>query len=586
MTPPTAANPFRPRSVILLLAIVILAAVFRLVDLSNRPMHCDEAVHAIKFGQLLEDNHYVYDPHEYHGPALNYLTLPVAWVARAGKLTDITETHLRLVPAVFGILLVALTGLLRRELGWPTVLIAALLTAVSPAMVFYSRYYIQEMLFVCFTFGAFIAWIRFLHAAQREDGGQTSPSGGGPKRGRGVWLWPVVLGVCLGLMHASKETCIIAWAAGAAGLLATAGDLLRIGTKRLAIAGLVGLVTAAAVSVLFFSSFGKNPHGIIDSLTAFAGYMGRAGGEGSAGEHVHPWYYYFQLLFWWRPEGAPLWSEAPIALLAMVGLVAGILGKGIGPSADDSHRPPRVSVVRMIAVYTVAITLVYVSIPYKTPWCALGFLHGLILLAGVGGAVLMRIAPGHLLKAAVGCLVIAAAMPLARQAYRASFADYEQPHNPYVYSHTTNDIYPFMERIRAIARAHPDGCQMHIQVICPNDDFWPLPWYLRDFPNVGYFSGEPRAADGRPLRAAPLIITQPKMHDLVVTYNYYRQPPGFRNLIVELPGKENGQRWQFRPFVAITAFVRRDLWLDYQAQDTGNGSTKDERSRGSMPQPF
>ena len=59
------------------------AAWLRLADLGNRPMHCDEAVHAVEFGQLLEDHEYVYDPFEYHGPSLNYFTLPVAWLASA-----------------------------------------------------------------------------------------------------------------------------------------------------------------------------------------------------------------------------------------------------------------------------------------------------------------------------------------------------------------------------------------------------------------------------------------------------------------------------------------------------------------------
>ena len=90
------------------------AAVLRLVDLGNRPMHCDEAVHADKFRLLLEHNEYKYDPYEFHGPTLNYLTWPIAWWSGASRLAKVDETHLRLVPAVFGILLVALVWLLRR----------------------------------------------------------------------------------------------------------------------------------------------------------------------------------------------------------------------------------------------------------------------------------------------------------------------------------------------------------------------------------------------------------------------------------------------------------------------------------------
>ena len=56
-----------------------LACITRLLNLDTRPMHGDEAVHAIKFGSLLEQGSYTYDPDEYHGPTLNYLSLIPAW---------------------------------------------------------------------------------------------------------------------------------------------------------------------------------------------------------------------------------------------------------------------------------------------------------------------------------------------------------------------------------------------------------------------------------------------------------------------------------------------------------------------------
>jgi len=66
---------------------ILLGFALRLPRLASRPMHTDEAVHAIKFGALLEENRYRYDPHEYHGPTLNYFTLIPAWIASAEKLT-------------------------------------------------------------------------------------------------------------------------------------------------------------------------------------------------------------------------------------------------------------------------------------------------------------------------------------------------------------------------------------------------------------------------------------------------------------------------------------------------------------------
>ena len=74
-----------------LLGAVLLAAALRFPDLALRPMHADEAVHADKFGTLLEGRGYAYDPSEYHGPTLYYLTLPSAWLQGATRFVDIDE---------------------------------------------------------------------------------------------------------------------------------------------------------------------------------------------------------------------------------------------------------------------------------------------------------------------------------------------------------------------------------------------------------------------------------------------------------------------------------------------------------------
>src|SRR5512138_2223892 len=91
----------------LLLAVTLLAAALRLPDLAARPMHADEAVHADKLGTLLERGEYAYDPSDYHGPTLYYLTLPSAWIEGARRYVEIDEVTLRVVPALFGIALVA-----------------------------------------------------------------------------------------------------------------------------------------------------------------------------------------------------------------------------------------------------------------------------------------------------------------------------------------------------------------------------------------------------------------------------------------------------------------------------------------------
>ncbi|MHC4735862.1 MAG: glycosyltransferase family 39 protein [Planctomycetota bacterium] len=169
--------------VVLILAATICAVTLRLPQLEQRPMHGDEAIHAFKFGELLEDGFYDYDPYEYHGPTLNYLTLIPAWADRAQKSTDLSETTLRIVPVFFGVLLILLLLLMVDGLGRAGSVCAAVLTAISPAMVYYSRYYIQEMLLVCFTFGVIASGYRYTRSKSIK--------------------WAILAGIFLGLMNAT-----------------------------------------------------------------------------------------------------------------------------------------------------------------------------------------------------------------------------------------------------------------------------------------------------------------------------------------------------------------------------------------------
>ena len=566
--------------------ILAVAAVLRLVDLGNRPMHCDEAVHGVKFGRLLEQGEYTYNPQEYHGPSLNYLTLPVARWVSAERITQVTETHLRLVPAFFGILLVGLPWLVRKELGYAEAAFAAALTAVSPAMVFYSRYYIQEMLLVCFTFASMVAlWRcggRFHVIGRREEPlAHSSPPPGRDAPSPKAVAWhaklrhaaaPVTLGACIGMMHASKETFVIplfAMILAATLTIAGRGTLSglflpnghRINGWKIV---LTPFCVAVGVSVLFHSSFLTHPRGVADSLATYFHYFVRASGEGSAGLHAYPCYHYFRLLFWWQTGDGPLWTEASIGVLAAVGLIASILGKGIPPN--------RVATVRFLSVYTVALTLVYSALSYKTPWCALGFLHGMILLAGVGMAVLVRVVPGWPLKFLIAAALSVAVVHLGWQAHRASFVDFEDVNNPYVYAHTTSDVPRLARQLRRFADFQGHAPSMHVQVICPDDDYWPLPWYMRDFTTVGWFDEMPQVDEMPQAPPAGVIIIQPgkEMESALTKYLYVDPPPGQRPLYVPAFEKQGQGEWLLRPHVPVQVYVKGKLWAAYPWSDVSS----------------
>ncbi len=516
------------RGCVLILAATIAALALRLPRLRQRPMHGDEAVHAIKFGELLEQGVYKYNPNEYHGPTLNYLTLIPARLSSAEELTQVSEVTLRIVPVIFGVLLVLLILLMGDGLKSGAAVYAAVLTAISPAMVFYSRYYIQEMLLVCFTFSAIVFGYRYT-------------------RNKNI-IWALLTGMSLGLMHATKETCIIAFGSMLLALLLMflmwrpKGTLVNA-FKAIKSSHLIAALAAGViVSALFYSSFLTNPGGIVDSVRSYTTYFNRAGGNSL---HIHPWHYYLKMLIYSRYADGPIWTEALIVLLAVVGFIAAMTKKSL--SCANVH------LLRFIGFYTLVMTVVYSVIPYKTPWCMLGFLHGMILLAGVGAVVLVKLLPNVLPRLIILFLLFESSVLLSWQSYLSNYKFYSDSLNPYVYAHPTIEVFTIAEKIKEYASSHEDGYDIPIDVICREDDYWPLPWYLRSFKKIRWSN---KVVNDAP--SAPLIIASPDFESALTNKLYVRSPQQERQIYLYLFDKPY-YVW-LRPKVKLLGFVGKDLW--------------------------
>src|SRR6266516_6545095 len=180
-------------SALTLLLAVAGALALRCPKLDIRPLHNDEAVNAVKLSALWEKGVYTYDLEEFHGPALYYATLPFLWLSSTRDSDQLGASTMRLVPVAFGTGLILLLLLLADGLGRLATVWAALFTAVSPAMVFYSRYFIHEMLLVFFTALTLGAGWRYTQTHRVK--------------------WAILAGVGLGLMWTTKETFVISVAA-------------------------------------------------------------------------------------------------------------------------------------------------------------------------------------------------------------------------------------------------------------------------------------------------------------------------------------------------------------------------------------
>ena len=549
------------RALILLILSFIVAAYLRFPDREARPMHVDETTQAVKLGELI-DGKYRYDPVDHHGPTLLYATLPVKWFSSAEKWSDLTERQLRLVPVLFAMGLLVLLilvgdGLTAPELAW-----GAIAVAVSPVMVFYSRYYIMETLLVFFTFGAIGCGWRFYLG--RQTG------------------WLVGAGIFAGLMHATKETCVLQFAAIAVALMVVwMADLFSAGSGL----GVVNRgrkhpikkaqflafgVAAVVTSVVVFSKFFTDWRAVSDSVATYLNKMDRAGGQG----HGKPFLYYLGLIwggqmmpdpggsagvftaeFWKRlpemlgiiPTGRIVWGERLLLMLAMIGVVTAFVTK---PSRNQSRH-----LVRFLAVYSISVFLIYSAVSYKTPWLLIGPWHGMLILAGVGAAGLMRLVEGcagRLIMGILLTLVMAHAGLLAYRATRGrpSFAAHVR--NPLNYSMTTADCLEWVEKIYRLAEVSGKGDQMTI-VQADAQGGWPLPWYLaRKFPNYVWQGGSVDVMD----RA-----------DVILSGLDFRSslPESVRGTGVEGEGSTDWAefRMTLHPTGRLAVFIRRPLWNAY-----------------------
>jgi len=299
-----------------------------------------------------------------------------------------------------------------------------------------------------------------------------------------------------------------------------------------------GLAAALAIAVLFYSSFFRNPAGIFESVRAFGVYASRGIDPGL---HAHPWDYYLRLLSFSR-SGGLVWSEGLILGLAVAGMVF-----AFGRSAAGFWP-------RYIGLYALITAVAFSAVRYKTPWNLLPFYVGFILMAGSGAVALVESARARVVREFLVIALLAASWHLAVENWRANFRYPADPRNPYVYAQTSTDFLRLVTRVGNLAALHPDGARMLIKVIAGPYEQWPLPWYARRMPRVGYW---PTAGEAGRLDAAPVIVASQDNADAVEAALGDRYVSEFYGL---------------RPGVILTLYIERSLWerfLESRQQQAG-----------------
>lgn len=562
-------------------SILVVAAILRFYDLDLVPLHHDEGVNGNFLVRLVRDRFYHYDPENYHGPSLYYLSAIFPWLLRlpfgphAQNTYGLTTTAIRFVPAVFGLATVALIFSLRRNLGSIATLTAAALLAISPGAVYLSRYFIHETLFVFFTLGIVVAALKYFEGA------------------RATYL--VLASVSAGFLFATKETAFIS-----AGVLLIALVLTRAywsifirafnsggdnrkqknrktegGAESLSFVERVGgpvnfaiwIGTAIGVfivvNVLLYSSFFTNyPKGVWDALKTFEIWS-----KTGKTAHAHPVITYV----WWL-----LLQESPLLILGAIGAILAVL-------------KPVKSFAVFVALWAFGLIAAYSLIAYKTPWLCLNFIVPLALCSGVAierlYAELVRWEASNRVRVAMiaGVLLLALGpLPgLARafdkavstgpwsdqrsgmfsvlgemkpfwktfipsyQTLDLNFINYDNDNGyyVYVYAHTRRDFLKLVDEIDRIAQRTHQGGETGITIVSP--DYWPMPWYLRDYSRVGYHGRI--VVSNEPI----IIASQGQADEVEKTYgDRYKQVPSGLNPV---------GTFSLRPGVDLLLYTRREL---------------------------
>lgn len=426
------------------IALFALALILRLAWLTERPPHSDEGVNGWFTEGILEQGHYTYDPHNFHGPSYFYL-LTASRAALGHGLWS-----LRLPAALLGAALCLTPLLLRRRIGVGGAVAAGVVLATSPTLVYYARYAIHETLLVglgLVALGCVLRW---------------------SQHGRAGWLYGAAAAIAA--MVATKETTILFLGVGGLWLAGeSAFESLRV--RRLTVlgravrpspamalhaAGALALMSAIHVTLFtgFFQTPGGIPRALARSFEAYFIWTDTGTGETRATGHEKPWCYYLHL---------GLRYELVLYVLAGLGLLARW----------------RERWVRGPALLGLGLLVVYSAIPYKMPWLPMSWLAFLALPAGQGARRLATLLADEVWgRIGARTALVAAAIPALLITVRSSFVRPADKREQLAYVHTAADYGAWMGLIQ---QAGDRIGRSRLRVAVEHDALWPLPWSLKPY---------------------------------------------------------------------------------------------------------
>ena len=440
------------------IGILATAAALRVAFLDIKPPHFDEGVNGWFADQMTRNGYFRYDPTNYHGP-LHFYALFLSQTLFGRNLWALR------LPAVVASLLAVWSMLRFREhFGAQAARVAALAMAVSPACVFYGRYSIHESWMVFFStlflWGLLGLWERgerrFLFALLAAASGMILTKETYVLHIGSYLLAGIVLGLWQKLLPSRPELPLARqqW---------TWRDL----TKGGAIA-LLAIVFFYSGTFMDFQALS----GIYETFAAWFHTGVEAAGHEKKLHQIGPLNYYWVALM------------ARYEWPALLGLMLCL--RYVAPS--DAR-------LRYLTIYGCGVVVAYSLIPYKTPWCIISILWPFYLILGSGMPAPSAQSVGRLASPLVRFVVAGSLAASAFLCVRLNFLQFTNEKEPYVYVQTFPEIETLTKPLLAMARKDPRYYHVHGQILL--DSYYPLPWMLGDFTQIGYYKEEapPEAYD-------------------------------------------------------------------------------------------
>ncbi len=473
-------------------------------NIENRAIHADEAEQASTFLTLYRDGQYKYNPNGPHGPTLYY------WANLAENTSTKTppenlkvERLRKLMLPILACTILAFLAL-RFNLGMPACMFAGAAFASTSLAQIYGAYFVQEIIFSLSVFlSAVFAW-KFIKNTSSINA--------------------YLLGVFAGLAQASKETAPIALLSISIAVFALSliNKDFRENAKQIFSKSCLKNFTLMCVAFAFvvgvlYSSFGENPIGIID---VFKSYFIHFFDKASMPEHALGFWFYAKLLFV-QKSGGVNFGELVITILALLGAILAAIKMYLA-SSKTSRNEAECALFFALTGFVNIFALSCIS--YKTPWLILSPLALICVSVGyfVNQMLTLRRVPVLTLVS-----IIALAMYYQQSlTFNAVKRFHSDPRNPFIYSHTVSDEKNLCSRLKECVKFSKYKNDIPIAFVGKVSP-WPLPWQLRNQPNVGFWQSAPQNINQFDVVIAD-AFTAPEILKNIDTKNYSTDLFGLR----------------------------------------------------------